>query len=410
MDTLLAIGLLLITGYTAGWLANKLGIPRILGYIATGIAFSPNTSDFIDPEIIQTTQPLMEVCLAFIVFEVGGALRWSKIRKHKKEIISITALASIIPFIFIVAGFYLLAELIPSIIPFDAISLLMFTLLLGALASPTEPAATLAVMHQYVAKGKVSDTILGVAALDDVVGILLFSLTLSVIFMTMGKQSEIFGSPILNSIYEIAVAILLGIILGLIVDPLARLFQLGGEGQWVVIIFSLIIFCTGISRAMHVDALLSSITMGVIVANKSQNREVIFRLMERYTEDLIFLFFFLLSGLYLDISTFPQASALIFLFVLLRTLGKFSGVYAGAKIARADRLIQKYTAGGLLAQGGVVIGLVLSIYQNEQFKDISEVLLTTIMGAVVIHELIGPIATKYSLKRAGEITSEEDHS
>ena len=98
MNILLTIGLLLIIGYLSGWIMDKIGLPNIIGYIATGIAFSPNTIDLVDPDIIQKTQPLMEVCLAFIAFEVGGALRWSKIRKHEKEIISITVLASLIPF------------------------------------------------------------------------------------------------------------------------------------------------------------------------------------------------------------------------------------------------------------------------------------------------------------------------
>ena len=78
MNILLTIGLLLIIGYTAGWLLNKIGLPKIIGYIATGIAFSPSTVDFIDHDIAQSTQPLLDVCLAFIAFEVGGALKWSR--------------------------------------------------------------------------------------------------------------------------------------------------------------------------------------------------------------------------------------------------------------------------------------------------------------------------------------------
>ena len=189
----------------------------------------------------------------------------------------------------------------------------------------------------------------------------------------------------------------------MIIDGTAKIFQISSEGQWIIVIFSLIILCVGLSKLLHVDELLSCMTMGVVVANKCKHQKEIFRILERYTEDLIFLFFFVLSGLHLDISTIPQVTAIIFIFVLLRTAGKYIGANIGARMAKADRSIQKYTAGGLLPQAGIVIGLVLSIHQNEAFKGISEILLAIIMGATILHELIGPIATKHSLMKAGEI-------
>ncbi len=403
MDILLVIGLLLIIGYSAGWLFDKIGLPRIIAYIATGIVFSPNTITFVDVGIIQATHPIMEVCLAFIAFEVGGSLKWSKIKAHEKEIISITLMASFLPFVFITLGVILIGLIFPVVLPYDMITLVLLALLLGALASPTAPAATLAVIHQYKARGKVTDTILGVTALDDVLGILLFSLTIAVIFIFTGTYSGILGNPVVNSFYEVFTAIILGFIIGLTIDYLPNRLKVASEGQWVVIIFALIIFSVGISKTLKVDTLLVAMTMGMIVVNKSRQQKIIFKILRRYTEDLIFLFFFILSGLHLDISTIPQASVLIFLFVLLRVAGKMIGASWGAKIVKADRKIQKYTAGGLLPQAGVVIGLVLSVYKNNQFTDIAEILLTTIMGTTIIYELIGPVVAKYSLKKAGEI-------
>lgn len=406
MNILLTIGLLLITGYIAGWLLNKIGLPKIIGYIATGIVFSPNTVGFVEHDVIESTLPLMEVCLAFIAFEVGGALKWAKIKKHKKEIISITILGSLIPFFLVTIGVLILGWLFPEVLPFDTLPLLLLALLLGALASPTAPAATLAVIHQYKAKGKVTDTILGVTVLDDVLGILLFSLTIGIIFIFTGGQSGLFGNPMVNTLYEIGIATIIGAILGLVIELINRFFPKEGEGRWIVIIFSLIIFNVGICQALHVDILLSSMTMGIVVVNKCRQQQLIFRILERYTEDLIFLFFFLLSGLYLDIATLPKATALIIIFVVFRTAGKFLGVNWGSRIVNADPSIRKYTAGGLLPQAGIVIGLVLSIYQKEEFKEISEILLTTIMGATIIHELIGPVSAKSALMKAGEIKTQ----
>jgi Kef-type K+ transport system membrane component KefB len=198
MNILLTISLLLLIGYSAGLLLNKIGLPKIIGYIATGIAFNPKTNGFINYDILEATQPLLDVCLAFIAFEVGGALKWSIIKRHEKEIISITLLASIFPFIFVVIGVYVFGLLFPSILPFNNLTLLFFALLMGALASPTEPASTISVVHQYNAKGKVTDTIMGVVALDDVLGILLFSLTIGLISLLNPSSDAFVGNAVLN--------------------------------------------------------------------------------------------------------------------------------------------------------------------------------------------------------------------
>ena len=330
-------------------------------------------------------------------------MKWSKIREHEKEIVSITIMASILPFILISGGIMTIGYLFPTWFPFDQTNLLMLSLLLGALASPTAPAATLAVIHQYHAKGKVTDTILGVAALDDVLGVLIFSLTIAFVLIVAQETFEFSNSPLINAVFHIGAAIMIGTVLGLALDPIANWIEVRGEGQWVVIIFSLIIFAAGVCELFDLDILLCAITMGIVVVNHSKHHQVIFELLERYTEDLIFLFFFLLSGLHLDLSVVPAALGLTLIFVFFRTAGKYMGAYWGARLVKADHSIQKYTAGGLLPQAGIVIGLVLSIYQHPPFMAISEVLLATIMGATLIHELIGPIAAKFSLTKTGEI-------
>jgi len=401
MNILLDIGLLLIAGYTTGWLVSKIGIPKIVGYILVGIAFGPSAFNIIEVTTVKLTKPLMEFCLTFIAFQIGGVLKWSKIKKHKKEIVAITLLASILPFILIATGILVFGVLFPSLLPFGFMGNLSLALLLGVLASPTAPAATIAVIHQYKSKGKVTNTILGVVALEDGLGIILFSLTLGILSMINGTQ-EFAGEGLLHSIYAISIAIILGVFMGFLIH-LSGLFKLNKDDHWIIIISSLLILCLGISKLIEVDVLMAGMTMGIFVVNKSGYQQKIFKITELYMEEFVFLLFFLLSSLHLDISAIPKAASLISLFVVLRIVGKYLGANWGARIAKADASIRKHTAGGLLPQAGIVIGLVLSIHQHEGFKEISEILLTTIMGATIIHELIGPIAAKHSLTKAGEI-------
>ncbi|NBC07841.1 MAG: sodium:proton exchanger [Bacteroidetes bacterium] len=404
MNLFLTIGTLLIVGYAAGWLIEKTGLPRIIAYIGTGIVFSPHTAGVTETATLQSTAPLLEIALAFIAFEVGGALEWGKIKAHRKAITSITVLASLSPFIIITFGVLAFGYFWPEQLSFSFTVLLLLGLMLGALASPTDPTATFAVMHQYKAKGDVSDTIVGVAALDDALGVLLFSLTINTVSIYLvGTEGDADNHSIGGALYQIVGSIGLGAIVGLVIRPIARLLQTDREGQWVVIIFALLIFVVGVSQWLGLEKVLTAMSMGIVVANTCPQREVVFGILERYTEELIFLFFFLLSGLQLDVHTLPQAAGLIALFIVLRTIGKILGADIGARVVQAAPTVRKYTAFGLLPQGGIVIGLALSLQDMPAFAAISNLLLNTIMGTTVLHELAGPIAAKWGLKKAGEI-------
>jgi Kef-type K+ transport system membrane component KefB len=403
MNLLLTLGLLLVLAYFVGLAVESIGIPKLIGYVLVGIIFSPNSMEVLHPEIVAETHPLVEVCLAFIAFEVGGALKLSKIRKHEREILGITLLASFFPFVLIGTGILLFGLLFPYFLAFSLYNLILVGLLLGALASPTDPTATFAVMHQFKARGKVTDTIIGVAALDDAVGILLFSVTIGIIsiFAHIPVQSGM--NPFLFAFYQIIGSILLGLIGGGSIQLFSKVLKKAGEGQWIVVLISLVILCVGVAKWLKLDEVLAAMAMGVVVVNVNSMHRLIFRILERYTEEFIFLLCFLLSGLSFDIGTIPKASMLIVIFVLLRTLGKMSGAHIGARLANADKRVRRYTAGGLLPQGGIVIGLALRLNQMEAFAEISELLLTTIMGTAIIHELFGAMVAKRALFKAGEL-------
>lgn len=403
MNTLLGIGLLMIAGYIAGKILKKVGLPEIIGYIVAGIAFSPNTTNLLSDDILKDTSPIMEICLAFIAFEVGGTLKWSKIKMHSKGILWITLFASLFPFIIVASGIFVTGLLIPAKIPFDPPTLLFLSILLGTLSAPTDPSATFAVLHQYNAHGKVSDTLMGIVALDDALGIVMFSITMTTIYFFSDYSEAAMGNPLIDSIYQFGGSVFIGIIIGYFIKLISNLIKNKSEGQFVVIVFSALILSVGLSRSLQLDEVIVSITMGIVVANVFGQQRMVFKILERYTEELIFLFFFILSGLHLDISVIPSSILLILVFIILRAAGKFAGATTGSLIAKESSKT-KYLAGGLIPQGGIVIGLVLSIYKIEAFREVSEILLTTIMGATVINELLGPLAAKYTLLKTKEIS------
>jgi NhaP-type Na+/H+ or K+/H+ antiporter len=273
--------------------------------------------------------------------------------------------------------------------------------MLGSLAAPTDPTATLAVAHEYKAKGKVMSTIMGVAAFDDAMGLLLFSIAIAIATPFVSSQDIEIGSVALSVVRQLFGALLVGGVIGFIFNKVSQHLAKSSEGMMITIIIGFLSLCFGISSFLEVDELLAIMFMGFMVINFNKKQKLIFQLLERYTEQLVFILFFTISGMHLDISVLGNVFLVVLLFVILRAIGKFTGVLVGAR--KASREVKKYTAGGLIPQGGIVIGLALMIKYNPVFSTISDEFINIILGATVIHELIGPVLAKFSLKKAGEI-------
>jgi len=138
-----------------------------------------------------------------------------------------------------------------------------------------------------------------------------------------------------------------------------------------------------------------------IVLNPQQKK--IFTVLERYQEELVFVFFFTLSSMHLDLSVMPAAAPYIALFVLLRTMGKTLGAYSGALVSGAAPKVRRYTFLGLLPQGGIVIGLALIMHRSPDFGPIADLVMAIVIGSTIIHEIAGPIVSRIGLQKAGEI-------
>jgi NhaP-type Na+/H+ or K+/H+ antiporter len=274
---LVSLGLLVITAYLIGWIFEKVGVPKIIGYMLTGIAYSPSLLDLVSQEELTSADPLLSISLAFIVFEVGGELKWSKLKKEEAKIISITLLESLTPFILISGGLFLIGWVWSDFLPIhQAPVLLAFSLILASMASPTDPTATLAVIHQYKAKGKVKDTILSVAAIDDAMGILLFSFSTSIALLLLGSGSSLWLS-LGEALLEIGGGIAIGVSMAFILHQLIHWLDIKSEGQLIVLLVSLIALSYGIADYLEVDTLLSCMAMGLTLANTQGGAFVYFQ-------------------------------------------------------------------------------------------------------------------------------------
>ena len=407
MAPMIVVGIIVCAGFVLGEAAAKLRMPKVTGYIIAGVILNPEMLHLVPKHFLESTGIITDIALCFITFSVGGTLFYPKVKALGKSIVIITLFEAECAFLVVAVGFLLVAPHFANIpgATFVAVILPM-SLLLGSLGSPTDPSATLAVAHQYKAKGDVSSTIMGVAAMDDATGIMNYSLAVSVASVLGLHESFSVVASVVRPLLTIAGSIGIGIGFGLIFNLACRILRRETDGAFIVIILGLLTLCFGAARVAGLDELLSTMTMGVTVVNFCIFKERVFKVLERYTEELVFVLFFTISGMHLDFAVLASSAGLVVAFVVLRAIGKLVGTVAGAKVGGASKAVRKYAVGGLIPQGGIVIGLALIIRQNPVFAAFSDIVINVVLGATVIHEIIGPILAELSLKKAGEIPSD----
>ncbi len=404
IEPILTVGIIIFVGFILGEIVAKIKLPKVTGYILAGVLLNPDLFGIISEDFVEHTSLITNIALSFITFSVGGSLLFSRIKKLGKGIIGITVFEAELAFAAIALGFFVLGSFsILSVGNSVLAFILPLSLLMGSLGSPTDPSATLAITHEYRAKGDVSSTIMGVAAFDDIFGIVNYTIATVIGGVLILNQDLTLNSMVLSPLVIILGAVALGVVIGFILNFITCLIERETEGALIVLVFGMLLLCFGLASLLGFDELLSTMTMGIIVVNFNKKREKIFSILERSMEELIFVLFFTLSGMHLDFSVLSTTYLLILFFVMFRVVGKVSGTWIGASISKSSGKVKKYTAGGLIPQGGIVVGLALMIKQNPAFDGISDIIISTIIGATIVHELIGPIIAKTSLKRAGEI-------
>jgi len=401
MNIIFSVGILIFTGFIFGELAIKAKLPKISGYILAGILLNPDLLGIMSSQFVEHTNPLISISLSFITFSIGGSLSYTNLKSTGRKIIFLTLYESL--FAFIVVFLLIFFSLYYFVHVFNSVNvIIVISLILASLAAPTDPSATLAVTHEYKAKGIVSSSMLEIAAFDDITGIIIYTLASVLAASLLGENTE-FTKILIELVKNIGGAVILGAIIGFIFNYLVKVFRKETDGTLIVLTFGLVLLSYGISDYLGFEALLSSMALGVVVTNWNPVAERIFKLIDRYTDELIFVVFFALSGLHLQLSSISGNSLLIFIYIIGRAIGKFSGIYFGAVHTKANPKVRKYAAGGLIPQGGIVIGLALLLVKDPMYKEIASTIIGIVISAALVNELLGPVFSKFSLNKAGEI-------
>ncbi len=281
-------------------------------------------------------------------------------------------------------------------------------LIFGALSSATAPAATVDVLAEYDAKGPLTTTLLAVVGLDDALSLLLYSLTAAfAASLLAGGEAPSLVEILELPIIEIGGSILLGASMGFALNVLMHRMKSRHDAMAVCIGF--VLLAAGISLVMNFSLILTTMVLGMITVNCCPDHGRHIRYTIEQAGPVIYVLFFTLVGARFQVSLLPTMGMLGLAYIILRGTGKFGGAWlGGGRIGGAEPAVRNNLGFGLLSQAGVAIGLALASASRfsqygEEGQALGSLIINVITATTFVVQIIGPIAVKFAITRAGEV-------
>lgn len=384
MVQLLIIGAIAGFGLFCAKSVKLLKLPAVTGYIIAGVLIGSIFDSSKDAETVLST--ISSAALAFIAYTMGTSLNFRQLRKTGAGIVIVAitqAFGATLATIFIMTGFLGYP--------------LELTMILGAIAATTAPAATLMLVRQYRANGPFVNTLLPVVALDDAIAIVIFGFS-QIAVTSMVAGNKINATLLFGPFLTLGSSALVGLVGGLLLSYLAR--KAIDEDSLIAIALAVLFATVGITEYFGYSALLAGMVLGTVVTNVSSRNKAIINGIDKISYFLIIVFF-VFSGMGLNIQLLPQLGLVGIFYVLARSVGKILGAWIGSAATKQEPAVRKYLGLALLPQAGVALGLAASL--NLGSPELETQIRTIVVAAVIIFELIGPPLAKLALKLSKEI-------
>ena len=407
LSPLTLIGIISLIGLYAGFVARKVRLPALIGYMILGILVGPSILGWFDDALSEKLSFITEVALGFVAFSIGAELSLASLRRLGSGIITIIFAESFAAFFAVAIGVYLLTRDLPMALVF------------GAMAPASAPAGTVAVIQENNAKGSLTKALYAVVGFDDGLAIIIFGFAAALAKSLLVGEATGNMESILPAMWapfrEIGASLAVGTILGFGFCQLVR--RLTATSDLLIIVFGIVLVATGLSIRWHLSLILTNMVVGFVLVN-TRRESLVHRVTSSFVNvmPLLFVLFFCLAGAHLHIGALPSLGLVGVVYIFARAAGLIGGARLGATLGHVEEKIRKYIGWGILSQAGVAIGLSLIVKQDfdqlgalhpgfEHATNIGTAVLTTITATCVVFEIVGPICTKIALQRAGEIPS-----
>ncbi|MBQ7150846.1 MAG: cation:proton antiporter [Synergistaceae bacterium] len=386
---ILTVALMLFFGFAFTRITRLLKLPNVTAYIITGILIGPYCLNLVPDSIAEHTAFLPNIALAFIAFSTGQFFRLNALKGNGLKVLIITVFESCVASVFVfIAAYYILKM--------D----LAFSVVLGALAAATAPASTMMTIRQTGAHGDFVNTLLQVVALDDVVGLLAYSIAISVALASAVDASSFdFKNVVLPLLINLA-SVILGSLLGVLLKILLPENR-STDNRLIISVAVLFGFC-GVCEMLGVSPLLGCMFMSTVYINITDDDKLFKQL--NYFSPPILLLFFVRSGVCFDLGALTGSSnagetsllTLGVIYFIVRIAGKYAGAFIGCLVTHKNKLVRNYLGLALIPQAGVAIGLA-ELGARTLGGTTGGALRTVILASSVLYELIGPACAKISL-------------
>jgi Kef-type K+ transport system membrane component KefB len=376
------LGALFLVGLVADLIGRFTLLPRVTLLLLSGLAVGPAGFAFLPPDFVQAWfGSLTSVALALIGFLLGQQLSLPALRKRGRTVIGISICK--------VTG---ASVIVAAVLSFAGIDLLI-ALLLAGIAPATAPASIFDIVHESGAEGEFPQTLLSIAAIDDVWGLVIFILMMACGAIAAGETAV--GAGIILGMKTLAGSAALGLALGIPMAYLTGRIRQGEPTQAEALGF--VLLGAGVAISLDLLPILTAMVMGTTVASFATHHDRPFRSIEGFEWPFMILFF-VMAGASLETEALWLAGGVMAIYVLARCAGILIGTRLGAGMVGAPPALRRWLGLALFPQAGVAIGMAL--FAVQQFPGTAPVVLTVVVGSTIVLETVGPIFTRLAIRSA----------
>lgn len=386
MSSILAAGLIMLSGVALGRVAAGLGVSSVVGYLLAGITLGyawPGIGSAITPAGAAFAA---EMGLALIAFVVGGELEARRVRSLPRGAVSIA---------FAQASLCMAAVLAAAVITGEPPAL---GLALGAIAAATAPSTTIMIIRRHKADGPLTRMLLSVVAVDDAVCIMLYAVAVSV-----ARALPIAGAPqsVLGVVgvflWELAGSVMVGVVVGIALGYFVK-YARGGD-ELVVIVVGAVLLAAGLGSRMHVSPIISCLVLGATLTNLVMGSRKLFATIDRFSPP-VYVLLFALAGVGCNFRMLAASISFFALYLVARVGGKVMGSFLAALAAQASSAVRLRIGLSLLPQAGLAAGL--TVAAGVALPDHGSMLASMVVPGILLFEAVGPFLLATCLKKAGE--------
>lgn len=404
-EVTLALAVLLTVGFVAAKLGHLVRLPSVTGYICAGLLLGPSGFDLLSVSVLHDQLGhFTQIALMLIAFGIGEHLELNRVR-HTVRVLLITSFLEIATtFLFVFAGFFLLAPFLNL----DETLLqggLVSALLLAAISVTTSPDSTLHVIKENKAAGPLTTTLAQLVAVNNGSSIILFGFAMAIgkFLINTGQTTSVTFS-LLKSLGEVALSLGLGFGTGLVIDGIIQ--RLKNKGEMLTVGLALLLLGGELARLLSLSSLLTGMAIGFTIVNRDRRDVRIFRLLNNF-EPPIYVLFFTIAGAHLDPTHLATTGWLGSFYFLLRVFGKFSGATIGSIMSGIAPGIRKYLGITLFPQAGMAIGFSFLLSYDSSFSGFAHLITSIVLVGAFWAEFIGPLCTKLALIKANEAAPDQ---